>query len=89
MFCPDADYKDGVLNVCAAGNISKLRALRILPTAYKGKHTRFSGVMTHQAKKVTIITDVPCPVHADGESCGVQSIITMTQESKQLRIIIR
>lgn len=89
MFCPDADYKDGILNVCVAGNLSKPRVLRILPTAYKGKHTHFSGITTYQAKKVTIVTDVPCPVHADGESCGIQSTITMTQDVKQLRVIIR
>lgn len=89
MFCPDANYNDGVLNVCVAGNLSKLSVLRIIPTAYSGKHTRFRGINTYQAKKVTIIADTPSPVHSDGESCGILSEITMTQEKKQIRVIIR
>lgn len=89
MFCPKADYNDGLLDVCVAGNISKPGVLRLLPPAYKGKHTRFKGIATYQAKKVSIVTDTPSPVHADGESCGIQTKITMTQDAKQLRVIIR
>lgn len=89
MFCPEADYKDGYLDVCVAGNISKPGVLGLLPTAYKGGHTRVRGIGIYRSKKVVIAADSLLPVHADGESCGMQAKITMTQEEKQLRVIIR
>ena len=89
MICPDADYKDQLLNVCVVGNLSRLRVLRILPTAYSGKHTRFKGINTYTAKKVTVISDTKMAVHADGESCGMQTKISMQLEPAQLRLIVR
>ncbi|HOO28130.1 MAG TPA: hypothetical protein PLU43_06665 [Lachnospiraceae bacterium] len=88
MFCPDADYKDGFLDICVAGNLSKPNVLRILPTAYKGNHVHYKGIDNYRAKKVTVVADTPSPVHADGESCGIRTEITVTQDIKQLRVII-
>lgn len=87
-FCPDADYADGMLDVLIVGDISKGRVLRILPTAMKGTHTRFNGLNVYRAKKVQIKVESPMPVHVDGESAGVQSEVTVTQEAKQVRMII-
>ncbi|MBO4902019.1 MAG: diacylglycerol kinase family lipid kinase [Lachnospiraceae bacterium] len=88
MFCPEADYADGMLDVLIVGDLSKERVLRILPTALKGKHTRFAGINTYRAKKVVVRTEVPMPVHVDGESAGIQSEVVVTQEEKQVRMII-
>ncbi len=87
-FCPDADYADGMLDVLIVGDISKGRVLRILPTAMKGTHTRFNGLNVYRAKKVQIKVESPMPVHVDGESAGVQSEVMVTQEAKQVRMII-
>lgn len=87
-FCPDADYADGMLDVLIVGDLSKGRVLRILPTALKGTHTRFNGLNIYRAKKVQIKVESPMPVHVDGESAGVQSEVTVTQEAKQVRMII-
>ena len=89
MFCPKADPSDGLLDICAINHISKLKVLRLLPTAYKGHHTRFKGVHTYQAKKVQIITDMPAPVHTDGESCKLQKEVTISIDPKQLKMILR
>ena len=89
MFCPKAKCDDGILDICVAGNLSKAMILRIMPTAYKGKHTRFKGIDTYQAKKVQIISDVKLPIHADGEYAGVDDELVITQCSKQIRVIIR
>ncbi|MBR6451251.1 MAG: diacylglycerol kinase family lipid kinase [Lachnospiraceae bacterium] len=88
MFCPEADYADGLLDILVVGDLSKLKVLQILPSARKGTHTRNSGMNTYRAKKVVIKTDVPLPVHADGESVGFQSEVTVTQEEKQVRFIV-
>lgn len=89
MFCPDAKYDDGMLDVCAAHNLWKLKVLRILPTAYKGEHTRFKGIDTYKCKKITIVSEKPAPIHADGESCGVHSEVTMMLNATQLKMIYK
>lgn len=89
MFCPDAKYDDGLIDICAAHNLWKPWVLRILPTAYKGKHGRFKGIDLYTAKKITIHSSVPAPVHADGESVGVHSEITVELNAAQLKTIYK
>ncbi|NLG05469.1 MAG: diacylglycerol kinase family lipid kinase [Clostridia bacterium] len=88
MFCPEADCSDGYLDICLACNVSKLRTLFILPTAFKGEHIRHKGIQTLRAKKVRIITDQKAPVHTDGESAGFQTEITMSTAPCQVRFIV-
>lgn len=73
MFCPDADYTDDVLDVCAVGALTRRRCFRILPTAFSGKHVKFDGINMYKAKKITIETDIPLYLHTDGEVCGKTS----------------
>ncbi|MCM1057414.1 MAG: diacylglycerol kinase family lipid kinase [Firmicutes bacterium] len=87
MFSPDADATDGVLNLCAVGDISKALILYALPTAFEGKHYRFNGITPYQAKKVTIEVSSPLWVHTDGEVTRKSSSITVTCEQNALRII--
>lgn len=89
MLCPEAKYDDGVLDVCAAHNLWKLKVLRILPTAYSGEHVKFKGIDTYKCKKITISSEKPAPVHADGESCGVHSEVTMYLNAGQLKMIYK
>lgn len=89
MFCPKAKCDDGLIDICVAGNISKAKVLRIIPTAYKGHHVRFSGIDTYTAKKVQIISDEKLPIHADGEYAGVEDELVATVCSKQIRVIYR
>jgi len=88
-FCPEANCADGILDVCAINNISKLWALRILPTAFSGKHTKFRGVNIYKAKEIKIISDVPAAVHMDGESAGIRSEVSISLAKQQLRIIVK
>lgn len=89
MFCPKAKYDDGYIDVCVVGNISKAMFFAILPTAYKGKHTRFKGIDTYKAKRVQIFTDKKLPIHADGEYAGVEDELVVTLSKKQVRVITR
>ncbi len=88
MFCPEADYGDGMLDVLVVGNLSKMSVLRALPSALKGKHTKYNGLNTYRAKKVVVETHDPMAVHVDGESAGIRSKVVVTQEEKQVRMII-
>lgn len=87
MFCPDADAEDGLLNLCAVGDLPKALVLFALPTAFKGKHYRFKGITPYTAKKVTIETSSPLWVHTDGEVTRKSSRITVSCEQHALRII--
>lgn len=87
MFSPDADATDGVINLCAVGDISKALILFALPTAFKGKHYRFNGITPYQAKKVSIEVSSPLWVHTDGEVTQKSRSITVTCEQNALRII--
>ena len=89
MFCPKAKCDDGLIDICVAGNISKAKVLRIIPTAYKGHHVRFSGIDIYTAKKVQIISDEKLPIHADGEYAGVEDELVATVCNKQIRVIYR
>ena len=87
MFCPTADWKDEIFDICCVGNLSKLLILIALPTAFWGKHYLFKGVTSYRAHKIRIQTGAPLWVHTDGEtqkqSCG----ICLSQEKEKLQII--
>lgn len=87
MFSPDADATDGILNLCAVGDISKALILWALPTAFKGKHYRFKGITPYQAKKVRIEVTSPLWVHTDGEVTRKSRSLTVTCEQNAIRII--
>ena len=67
MFCPGADYQDGILDICAVGNVPKWKVLIALPTAFKGKHYRFKGVDSYHSSSVRLEASAPLWVHTDGE----------------------
>lgn len=66
-FCPDADDSDGLLNLCAVGDLPKLLVLFALPTAFFGKHYFVKGITPYSAASVRIETSSPLWVHTDGE----------------------
>lgn len=67
MFAPDANAHDGVLNLCAVGDIPKLLILAALPTALFGKHYLFPGVTPYRAESILLESEKPLWVHTDGE----------------------
>lgn len=87
MFCPDADDSDGLLDLCAAGNLPKLLVLLALPTAFKGKHYRFKGITPYRAGQFTLESDIPLWIHTDGEVSRRASRIVVTCERHAVRII--
>ncbi len=87
MFAPDAVDDDGILNLCAVGNLSKLFILFALPTAFYGKHYRFRGITAYRAGKVTIETSQPLWVHTDGEVTRRSDWICVWCETGVLRVV--
>lgn len=88
MFCPEADYSDGYLDVLVVGDLSKFTVISALPSAQKGKHLGTKGINMYRAKKIQIKTEQPMHVHCDGETAGVRDDVTVTQEDKQVNLIL-
>lgn len=87
MFAPDADSGDGILDMCAVGDLSKLFILFALPTAFYGKHYRFDGISAYKAGKLTIQTTMPLWIHTDGEVTRKSSQICVVCEKAAIRMI--
>lgn len=87
-FCPKADPCDDLLNVTVIANLPKLKALFLLPTAYKGWHTVFKGVYTYTCKKVVFESERALPLHTDGEPVFLQRRIQAELEPDKLRLIV-
>ena len=86
-FCPDALDDDGLLDLCVASDASKLRVLRILPTAFDGKHVRFKEIQMFRAKKAAIEVKKPMWVQTDGEVKTQASKITVSDLGEKVHFI--
>lgn len=87
MFAPNADARDGILDMCAVGDLPKSLILFALPTAFKGKHYRFKGITPYRASALTIETSIPLWVHTDGEVTRKSNCIRIICEQNALRIL--
>jgi len=86
-FCPKADPEDDLLDIIIAADLPKLKVLLLLPTAYKGWHTRFKGIHIYTCKRADIKSSVSLPVHTDGEPAFTGSEISLSLEPEKLRFI--
>lgn len=87
QFCPQANDGDGLLDFCVASDASKFRVLRILPTAYEGKHIRFKEITMLRGKKAVIEVDKPMWVHTDGEVKAQANKITVSDLGQKVHFI--
>ena len=69
MICPDADTRDGILDVCIIGDVSRAEALRQLPGLFSGRHARHPAVELRRARRVRIDA-AQTRLHLDGEDSG-------------------
>ena len=87
MFCPGADCQDGILDICAVGNVPKWKVLIALPTAFKGKHYRFKGVDSYHASSVHLNASAPLWVHTDGEVIAQTTSVTASCLKQRLQLL--
>ncbi len=68
---PEASETDGLLDICCIPRISKLRGLRVVREAMRGRHTELPEVQILRTKFLTIETPKkPVQLWADGELVG-------------------
>jgi diacylglycerol kinase (ATP) len=64
---PQALLDDGKLDLCVVRAMHKFKMLCLFPTAYFGRHLMSKSVEYGQTNHVSIETEVPVDVYADGE----------------------
>lgn len=87
-FCPDADSTDGLLDICAVGDIPKWLVLVALPTAFKGNHYRFKGIDHYLTSNLRIQTSIPLWVHTDGEVMMKSGSLSISCEKQKLQLLL-
>jgi diacylglycerol kinase (ATP) len=70
QICPGAEVADGLLDLCVAGDLSRIEALRLLPGMYKGAHVGHPKVEFMRAASIQFDGDHATLVHLDGEPFG-------------------
>jgi diacylglycerol kinase family enzyme len=64
---PQAKLDDGKLDLCIVRAMDKFKLFCLFPTAYFGRHLISKNVEYGQTDRVSIETEVPVDVYADGE----------------------
>lgn len=66
LICPNADHRDGILDVTMVRTGSRTKLVRLFPTVFKGTHIALNEVTTDRAR--TIMVDSPgINAYADGD----------------------
>lgn len=86
-FCPKADCRDRKLDIILVSGISRWKALLLLPTAFAGLHTRFRGISIFTCRRAEFISEIPLPVHADGEPIFRQNHMSVRLEEETLDVL--
>jgi len=67
---PEADPRDGLLDIVLVRRAPKLSLLRILPAIYRGAHVRHPAVEIRRGARLELTVEPEQPINADGESAG-------------------
>jgi len=85
---PDANPSDGMITVCIAHDISRLRHLFLMSKILNGTHIEYKGVDQITAKTVEIRTDHPLTIHTDGEIAGKNDHVTFSCLPDKVKMMI-
>ena len=70
LLAPNADPCDGLFDVIIIGDVTKPDLLRSLPRIYKGTHLTHPKVTVKRTNMITISSDDPMAIQADGDLLG-------------------
>ena len=69
MMAPDAQTDDGMLDLCIAGQLSRIGILTMIPRFMKGTQATQTQIKTGRAAKIHVVAlQGVLPAHADGET---------------------
>jgi diacylglycerol kinase (ATP) len=64
---PRAKFDDGKLDLCLIREMNRLKLLGALPSVYFGRHLGLREVEYRQLERLSVESDIPMDVYADGE----------------------
>jgi diacylglycerol kinase (ATP) len=67
QLAPDSKIDDGILDLVAVQDVSRLKMLGLIPRFIKGNHATDSKVIVDQFSEIKIQSDSPLYIHTDGE----------------------
>lgn len=67
MLSPNSKNDDGKMEYVIVKKVSRAMMFRLVPEFMKGTHMRFKQVRMGEFKKLTLVSDLPLYIHADGE----------------------
>ena len=86
---PEAEFDDGLLDICLAKDISIVETLGIFPFVLKGRHGRFSKIEFGRSHRIEIESADNLPVHVDGEVIGLDHrTITIELKHRSIKVIV-
>ena len=68
---PDAKLDDGMLDIIVGGDLGKWESFVALLKIYRGTHLPHPGIVELSATRLSLESDRPLPIEADGEALGV------------------
>lgn len=83
---PDANTSDGTIAVTIIGDVNVFDYIRYVPILRHGDKIPNAQVTYSQAQTITVTTNAPAPIEADGEFAGY-SPVTVTVLPKRLRVL--
>ncbi len=67
MLSPESKNDDGIFEYLIVDKVSRAMMFRLVPEFMKGTHPRFKQIRMGAFKKLTLTSDLPLYIHADGE----------------------
>jgi diacylglycerol kinase (ATP) len=67
LLTPDANHHDNLLHSCTVDPVGRMTMLAMLPKVMKGTHMRAPFVTMRRNRYIAIRSNLPMPVHTDGE----------------------
>ena len=87
FMAPQAELDDGMLDVVATGEATKMHFLRSLPLVFKGEHLSEPSVSAFRGRTIEVAADRPFDIYADGDPVGsVPATITVAPQC--LRVVV-
>lgn len=84
---PHADPTDGQLDLCVIDAVSKLAALRLIPSILMARHPSRREVRLVRTKRFKITAEQPLDIWADGEKIG-ETPATITVVPRAIEVIL-
>jgi diacylglycerol kinase family enzyme len=88
---PNARHDDDLIDTCLVNPVGRLTMLGMLGKAIKGTHITSRHVTMRQSQQIQIQSDMPLPIHVDGEIFAYPKDnvrrVTVTSLPRALRVI--